>query len=145
MVAEAEYQEYRDWVSAVLLDYQFIEEGLRWYLATAYKLILKRLDGALPFAYSYDDNDKDALGTLISKFEKVTTNTDLVAELKVLVKSRNAVAHRAFLLSSEQHDDAAHLKKLKIGLETLRVRTNDCVHKIFKETNYLEAKLKETA
>lgn len=145
MLAHVEYEEYRDLVHAVIVDYQYMEEGLRGYLGTTYRLIREKVDGAVPFTYEYDDNDKESLGTLVSKFEKLNGNATLIKELKDLVPSRNAVAHRAFLLTSKQHDDAEHLKKLSASMRKLKMRTGDCVVALFDEIRNVENKRKKSA
>ena len=44
-----ELGDYHDAVQAVLADFQYIEEGLRMYIASSYDVILKKLDRASPF------------------------------------------------------------------------------------------------
>src|SRR2546426_1019398 len=118
---------YSQAVQAVLTDYQYIEEGSRMYATYAYGLIRAKVAPDLPFKYSYSDTDKDALGKLIGRFEKLSNREDLTKELKDLVRHRNEVAHKAFLLSSDKQKDPAYLDAEAADLTKLRQRTGPLV------------------
>lgn len=141
-IADVAYKQYSVAVQSVLVDYQFLEEGLRMYAAYAYELIRTRLGEELPFKYSYVDTEKDALGKLIARFEKFSDEADLIKELKELVQHRNSVAHESFLLTKEQHDDVAFLDAQTEKLNSLKQRTGILVKKIFNETGRIEELLK---
>jgi hypothetical protein len=128
------FKEYSTTAQSILIDYQFIEEGLRMYLAAAYKFILSSLDSKMPFKYSYKDIENDSLGSLISKFERLSDDAGLVKELKELVKFRNKIAHQAFLLTAEQQNDSAFLSAQTKELSKVKARTNVAVHKVLEES-----------
>ena len=81
---------------------------------------------------SYDDVEKDALGTLVSKFEKVSDHTKLLRELRDLTKHRNGVAHRGFMLTAEEQQDAGTLRRLTKEIDLIKKRTQPCVIALFE-------------
>jgi hypothetical protein len=125
-------EEYNREVQLVMLDFQFIEESLRCYLSTVYKVARKRLNGDIPFKLDARDLLKDALGTLVSRFERHTNDDELVKELRDLIKHRNETAHRAFLLRAEETADSEFLRRQTDSLAQVKARTGPCVMKILE-------------
>jgi hypothetical protein len=126
-------EEYMAVVRDILVDFQYIEEGLRMYISNCYRLSAKRLAGTIPFRFSYKDVEKDSLGALVSQFEKLTHNTSLVSELKKLAPHRNEYAHRAFLLTYEEQHDQPLLKRVLNTYKSLKIQTKECVFAVLKE------------
>jgi len=87
-------------LQAVLTDFQFMEEALRLYIEAVYELIRFRLNKQVPFRLDYNSLEKDALGTLVTKFSQLSDKADLIAALRALVPKRNQCAHKGFLTSS---------------------------------------------
>ena len=77
--------------------FQLLEEHLKNYIEVYYKSVRHLLNSRLHFDYSRSDIDDAPLGRLISIFAKVCSNTNLVNELRLLVKERNKAAHSALL------------------------------------------------
>lgn len=127
------FDDYVTLISAILVDFQFIEEGLRMYISDVFRYIEKELSGVIPFHYDDKDIEKDSLGKLINKFEKFNDNNDLIAELKDLIKYRNDCAHRGFLFPDEQAYDEKYLKSRIKDLEKVKKRTADCLSGLHKE------------
>jgi hypothetical protein len=132
------FDEYVTLISAILVDFQFIEEVIRMYISCVFKYIGTELSGTIPFRYDDKDIEKDSLGKLINKFEKVNNNNDLIAEMKELTKYRNDCAHRGFLLINEQAYDEKYLKNRLKDLEEVKKRTADCLSELQKEVVKIE-------
>ncbi len=116
----------------VLTDFQFIEEGLRLYLGSCYRIIRHKLAGALPYKFEYEDNESHALGKLIAQFARFCDDDALVTELKDLVQYRNGVAHRGYFLSTQELGDRALLERLAGNLAEVEERTKLCLGHLAK-------------
>lgn len=132
------FDDYVNLISATLVNFQFIEEGIRMYISGVFKFIETELSGVIPFHYNDKDIEKDSMGKLINKFEKFNNNNDLIAKLKDLIKYRNECAHRGFLLSNKQAYDEKYLKTRLEHLETVEKRTTDCLSRLQKEVVKIE-------
>jgi hypothetical protein len=132
------FDDYVNLISAILVNFQFIEEGIRVYISGVYKYIETEITGVIPFHYSDTDIAKDSMGKLINKFEKLNNNSNLIAELKDLIKYRNDCAHRGFLLSNKQAYDEKYLKNRVEDLENIQKRTTDCLSILHKEVLKIE-------
>jgi len=124
------FNEYDRLMRSVLVDFQYIEEGLRSYLAACYETVQERVKAVFPFKYAYEDTEKDSLGTLVGKFEHLTDDLDLVRELRDLVRFRNGVAHRGYLLTVDEQNDVAYLRRQIAGLTALKDRTAPCAMRV---------------
>ena len=120
-------------LQAVLLDFQFIEEGLRRYIAGAYDLIRKRVDGEIAFKLSAKDLEKDSLGRLLVKFCQLSDNSALQATIAKLVPDRNICAHKGLLITHQLAEAPAGFEKLTATLWRLRERTTTCVRDVIAE------------
>ena len=132
------FDDYVTLISAILVDFQFIEEGIRMYISNVFKYIVTELSGVIPFRYDDKDIEKDALGKLINKFEKFNDNNKLIAEMNDLKKYRNDCAHRGFLLTDEQVYDENYLKNRLKELEKVKKRTANCLSGLHKEVVKIE-------
>lgn len=132
------FDDYINLISATLVNFQFIEEGIRMYISGVFKYIETELSGVIPFHYNDTDIAKDSMGKLINKFEKFNNNNDLIAELKDLIKYRNDFAHRGFLLSYKQVYDEKYLKNRLEDLENVNNRTTNCLSRLHKEVVKIE-------
>lgn len=130
-----------DTVRLVLMDFQFIEECLRMYIAKCYEHIACQLRGAPPFQYGYRDLEKDSLGKLVGKFEKLNRNSSLISELRRLTSKRNQVAHRAFLLTYEEVRNDDYLKAQLDDIVNTKRCTKECFYALLNEWREVEKQL----
>lgn len=112
------------------------------YAMFAYALIRSRIGPELPFKYSYADTEKDALGRLIARFEKLSSRDDLIQDLKDLVRHRNEIAHNSYLLSSEKQRDPDYLNAEAADIRKLRDRTRPLVEAILEEGGRIQKLLR---
>ncbi|MGD9161329.1 MAG: hypothetical protein PVG39_23145 [Desulfobacteraceae bacterium] len=117
----------------ILIGFQYVEESIRLYLSEVYKYISAQISDVLPFSYGYNDLEKNSLGRLVKKFEKLNDNKQLISELKHLTPHRNESAHRGFLLQEEQLSDEAFFNRKLVELVEIRDRTTKCVNELYKQ------------
>ena len=137
---EIEYTTYHDTLSSVLIDFQFIEESLKMNIASCYEIVLSSLDGLIPFKFDYKDLEKDALGVLITKFEKFSDDTSLIKELRDLVQYRNGAAHKGWLLTPNEQRNPERLKKLTSELTMTKNRTKVVLQRLIDKAKEVEEK-----
>lgn len=84
-------------VQNALFTFQMIEESLKICVGLSYEII--KLSAPPPTAFNFDTNNINnaPLGKLIQMFSSVTTNQQLVSELRKILKWRNFCAHRAYV------------------------------------------------
>ncbi|MCK4795174.1 MAG: hypothetical protein KAV87_66200 [Desulfobacteraceae bacterium] len=135
--------EYVEVVRDILWNCQVIEEGLRRYLIASYEYIQKKMVGSLPFHFDQGDFDKDSFGTLVSKFEKLSDNSSLVSQLRMLTEHRNKCAHRGFLLKVRQWCDTDFIDSELERLIEIRSGSETCTSSVMKEYKRVKGLLKE--
>lgn len=135
--AEAAFQEYARLKQLLLMDFQFIEEGLKMYLARVYEIVEIRTRGLVPFKLDYDTVAEEPLGRLLSRYAPLTESKALVGRLKKLLTARNECAHRAYLLTYGEQRDHAFLSREIARLERVRQDTRECVHQVLEEVRRL--------
>lgn len=133
-------QRYFNALQMALSDFQFIEEGLRMYISSAYELIRRSVSERLPFHFDYSDVKNDALGRLINKYLKFSNNKELGAQLRESLEHRNGIAHRGLLLTVEEQRDLAFLDAQSQRLEDLHNQLKPCLQTLFNEMATLEGK-----
>jgi len=104
-------------LSIALMFFQYIEETIKDYLAEVYEIIKIKLRNQIPFKFSYKSVQNHSLRRLLTKFEKVNSNKDLIDTIDHLIKDRNYCTHRAYIMKFEQlfNDEflSAEIKKFK--------------------------------
>jgi hypothetical protein len=93
----ASEQFYRESAVHALAGFQLIEEALKSYIGYYHETVRQCLPEKLTYSYSRQDVQDAALGKLVSVFGKVSSNDALILELRTLVKTRDDLAHKAFV------------------------------------------------
>lgn len=93
----ASEQFYRESAVHALAGFQLIEEALKSYIGFYHETVRQCLPEKLTYRYSRQDVQEAALGKLVSVFGKVSSNDKLISELRTLVKTRDELAHKAFV------------------------------------------------
>ena len=81
-------------VAEALSGCQLVEQELKLYIAEAFDLVRKCIDGRLPFKLSGDDHQDSSLEKLIGMFRKRCDNESLVERLTKFKGERNFLSHR---------------------------------------------------
>jgi len=132
-------EQYLQKLPDALLNFQFIEEFLKMYIAYCYEIITLRVSSHIPFKYRYKDLKKDALGKLVMKFKKINNNDKLIGKIEKIIKDRNYCAHEAYLLIHEQQNDPEYLSKEIAKLEKIVLEAKECLQEISAELKHVEA------
>ncbi len=74
--------EYWSKLQSALLSFQFMEESIRMYLTSAYRIVSKKLDNQIPFEFTYKDVQNDSLGKLLIRFDKFNSNKPLIGKIR---------------------------------------------------------------
>lgn len=130
--------------SQVLMDFQFIEEALRMYIASAFNVIRTSTQDKVPFKFDRSSVEKDSLGKLIGKYSKLSDNQKLIADLNRVVEDRNLIAHRSLLLTPEEQEPSA-LAVESSKLENLHDVLHPMLLEIMEEVRKIEMHLSPAA
>src|SRR5574337_959155 len=103
--------EYLDLVAKALLDFQYIELALKLYIVETYAIISSRVKEIVPFKYGWKDVENESLGRLLDRFSKISSDRQLIKDLRPLQKERNRLAQQAYVLMLEEQSDSDQLEK----------------------------------
>ncbi|MHB8844000.1 MAG: hypothetical protein ACYC7L_04565 [Nitrospirota bacterium] len=143
-MSEEFFDKYKNAVQLILLDFQWIEELLKITVSSSYEAIRRSAPPGIRFRPNRKNIEKDSLGRLVRKYEEVTANESLVAELHKIVNERNFCAHQSFVLSLEEQQDIGFLEKETTRLEAVRGRSRACVMALQEELRFILELLNET-
>lgn len=108
-----ETSSFKEIASLTLGGYQLLEAMLKTYLHNYFQIAKCRVGSDLHFAFSGDDYDKAALGTLLKVFSKTCADSALVKDLLTEIPHRDQVAHQALLvLYKRQSCSSAELARM---------------------------------
>jgi hypothetical protein len=85
----------------LLGQFQLLEFCLKLYIHFSHEIVRLKLDGALPFNYSFSQFDSHPLEKLLATFKQLNNNSKLQSRLHKLPKKRNDIAHKALLYQNE--------------------------------------------
>jgi hypothetical protein len=88
---------YEKRVSITLAGFQVTELFLKDYIAAAYDVTQKLLDGVIEFSPSRKDIENHSPERLVATFKTINGNGELIKNLQSLIEHRNKLAHRALL------------------------------------------------
>lgn len=130
--------EYWTKLQNALLNFQFMEESIRMYLASAYRIVSKKLDNQIQFGFTYKDVQNDSLGKLLIKFDKFNSNKPLIGKMRQLIKERNYCAHRAYVMTAEEQNDDKFLSDEIVKLKTIVSSSKECLNSLMEELKRIE-------
>jgi len=130
--------EYWAKLQNALLNFQFMEESIRMYLGSAYYIVLRKLDSQIPFEFTYKDVKNDSLGKLLIKFAKFNSNKQLTDRIRKLIKDRNHLVHRAYLMTAEELNDDKFLSDETVKLKRIVRSSKECLNSLMEELKSIE-------
>ena len=136
--SETLLHEYYSKLQNSILMFQLIEESLRMYIKLAYSIINKRLDNIIPFKFTYNDVQRDSLGTLLDKFAKFNNNSELPKKISAIIKWRNFCAHRAYLMTYDEQTGGKSLTKEIERMDKLIKFIDECFWQLHGELKKLD-------
>jgi hypothetical protein len=137
-------EQYRATTLRILGQFQLLEFVLKNYIGIAYKLIQKRVDGAIHFGYSIEDVQNHSLERLVTIFSKLNSNDELNRQLNVLRDKRNHVAHKSLIASMGRGYDVAILEKANEDFFYLEDEVQECIVAAVEELRAIRGKLDES-
>jgi len=115
-----------------------MEESIRMYLGSAYYIVLRKLDSQIPFEFTYKDVKNDSLGKLLIKFAKFNSNKQLTDRIRKLIKDRNHLVHRAYLMTAEELNDDKFLSDETVKLKRIVRSSKECLNSLMEELKSIE-------
>lgn len=113
------------------MNYQFIEESLRFCLIRCHATIKFRLEGYLGYEVPYKAIGDAALGRLIEWYRPYTENQTLIEELRKIKSARDQTAHESLLSLSEHHEEGILAKTT--ALEASHAEARACFLRLVDE------------
>lgn len=119
-------KQYIDLLPQCMLNYQFIEEGLRFCLYRQHAIVAMRVKTILCYKPPFDSIQNAAMGKLISYFQTFCDNAELLKSLNEVKKKRDHIAHQGYLLTFEEQNDQKFISDQLIELESAYKEAKDC-------------------
>ena len=119
-------KQYFDLLPQCMLNYQFIEEGLRFCLYRQHGMVAMRLKTILPYKPPFDSIQNAAMGKLISYFQTFCDNEGLLKSLNEVKKKRDYLAHQGYLLTFEEQNDPKFVSDQLVVLESAYMEAKAC-------------------
>lgn len=135
---------YLQGVATLMWGVQVIEEQLKTYLHLSFRAIRRSTAGVLVYKWDRKGIDNWSLERLISHFEKLIDDDDLVRDLRGLRDDRNQCAHRAFVQSFDMEGDRDALSAEMTRVREIQIRVDSVVGRLLKHAMVLGQKGKPT-
>jgi hypothetical protein len=119
-------KQYFDLLPQCILNYQFIEEGLRFCLFRQHLIVAIKVKDILPYKPPVDSIKGAAMGKLITYFREFCDDEALLKRLKEVKKKRDHIAHQGYLLTYEQQSDPQYISGQLDELEFAYREAKDC-------------------
>ena len=119
-------KQYFDLLPQCMLNYQFIEEGLRFCLYRQHGIVAMRVKTIFPYKPSFDSIQNAAMGKLISHFQTFCDNEGLLKSLNEVKKKRDHLAHQGYLLTFEEQHDPKFVSDQLVELESAYKEAKAC-------------------
>lgn len=102
---------YSEKLAQCMLNYQFLEESLRYCLYRCQTLVQLRIASELPYEVPLKTIDESAMPRLIELFKPFSRNEALIQKLRLVNNHRDLLAHEGLLFSAghkqQENGDAA--------------------------------------
>lgn len=134
---------YADMPAKCMLDYQFIEESLRFCLYRCQTLINLRLTELLPSELQLKTIDESALPRLIELFKPYTGNEVLIDQLRLVSNHRDALAHQGLMLMGNGQEAAQLLSEQNPALQAFLSAAEQCIPILQQEAQMLDKLVKQ--
>lgn len=126
-------------VVEAIVEFQFLEERLKFYIRESYKLVKLRLKDTIDFNYSEKEIDNASLGKLIFHFKKLSSDSHLADAMNSLTNDRNYVAHRGFVVQYETYSNAASYQEEIDKIKDITRRLRKCAMPLWEKSQQLTA------
>ncbi len=135
--------DYWQAVSHAASNFQFLEETLKMYFTTCFKIVELSVAEKIEFKFTYKDVERLSLGRLVVLFSKYSSNEELLAMLRGLPEKRNSIAHQAYLLTQAGMEDPAFLQQKLDEVRKVSEKAAAAVQALFSELRRVTGLFKE--
>ncbi|MTI64536.1 hypothetical protein [Methylophaga sp.] len=127
---------YPEKLARCMVNYQFLEEGLRFCLYRCHTLIQLRILSSLPYEVPLKTIDESSLPRLIELFKPFSRNESLIQKLRLVNNHRDSLAHDGGLIQTG--DNKAENEKAQ---EAFLVEAEECAAMIKEEAVFIDQQL----
>jgi hypothetical protein len=131
---------YTGTLAQCMLNYQRVEESLRFCLYRIQTLIKFRLVGIQPYEIQMKQIDDAALGRLIEMFKPLSDNEALIKQLRLIKNHRDLCAHQGFFVSDDKQQQEA---EQDAELDAFLSEAETCQQMLGEEMQQVEARLQQ--
>lgn len=124
---------YPEKLANCMVNYQFLEEGLRFCLCRCHTLIHLRISSSLPYEVPLKSIDEAALPRLIELFKPFSRNESLIQKLRLVNNHRDSLAHEGGLIQSGENRP-----ENEKSVEAFLVEAEECAAMIRKEALFID-------
>lgn len=118
-------------VHSALLSFQMIEEALKIFVGLSYEIIQASTPQPLIFKFDKKTITEAPLSRIIKMYDNLSSNSELVSDLKKIIEWRNFCAHNAF----------RHELNLRSGTTQFSDHSIEDIHKIVEYSVILVQRL----
>ena len=126
-------QQYFANLPEALLEFQFLETILQFYIRDCDKIIQKSVKDSFHYSVREKEIEKMSLGRLIDEFSRRSNRKDIISALRRLTKDRNMIAHNAYLVTSEDLEDSDKMKRITQRIKDVTKFVEECMKQIARE------------
>lgn len=138
-------EQYLDLLPQCMLNYQFIEEGIRFCLYRQHAIVAMRVKTILPYKPPFQSIQNAAMGKLISYFQAFCDNKELLESLNKVKTKRDRLAHQGYLMTFEEQNDPAFVSSQLVELESAYKEAKACFSALQGEMERIHSLAETTA
>lgn len=117
---------------------QLVEQELKLYITSAFDLIRKCIGSRMTFNIRGEDYENSSLERLIETFKKLTTNDELVRDLRIFKKERNFLSHKGIAHCLDYEDELFYstAAEFEQRLEAIQIEAARLRQEIHREAGH---------
>jgi hypothetical protein len=125
--------DYFDKLSIALMDFQYLEVTLKFYIRDCDRIIQKSVKDSFHYSVRENEIEKMPLGRLIEEFSRRSNRSDIASFLKRLNAHRNHIAHSAYVLTIEEQTDPKRADELSQRIVEVTEAVKACMKELTRE------------
>ena len=127
--------EYLDSLPSALLEFQYLETMLKFYIRDCDKIIQKSVKNSFHYSVREKEIEKMSLRRLIEEFSRRSNRKDIISALRILNKHRNMIAHTAYLVTFEDQKNSEKMEFHTQRIKKVTKLVNECMKQIIRESS----------
>lgn len=129
---------YPEKLANCMVNYQYLEEGLRFCLYRCQTFIHLRVSSALAYEAPLKSIDEAAMPRLIELFKPFSRNESLIQKLRLVNNHRDSLAHEGGLIQTG--DQTPENEK---ALEAFLMAAEECTALLREESTYIDEQVRQ--